>query len=331
MLRVIRNVLQKKPILAVYDVTKLCNERCPMCNIWKKKSNDMGVNRIVKMAKTLKDFGIGYVFIQGGEPTLRQDLIEIVDIFLAHKIKPTVITNGIRMHKALATEIAKRKCNLAISLDALSPEKYKRYRGVDAYDQVMNNIKEIAPMKRLGNWALTTTVSKLTTLEEVKALEALAKELGYMYAIRPYVYVGGTAGRKEEEMVYGYSDVGEIFEYMLEKAKKDNFFASLVYEEHIKYIQGEAMPICDAMRYSILMEEDGSFVPCMEFNQHKVDIQHFARGRRRYKHMLEECNCATPCFYNHDREIGIILRKKWRILLHLPQVIHQMVTYGNFF
>ncbi len=197
MLKVLNNIIKRKPILVVYDVTKLCNERCPMCNIWKKQSNDMPLNHIIEKAKQLRKFGIGYVFIQGGEPTLRSDLIAIIDVFISYKIKPTVITNGILMDKELASKIAKRKCNLAISLDVLDAEKYKKYRGLDAYDQVMANIKAIAPIKRKGNWTLTTTVSKLTSLDEVKALEGLAEALGFMYAIRPYVYVNGTAGKKK--------------------------------------------------------------------------------------------------------------------------------------
>ena len=42
--RVARNMVLKRPILAVYDVTKLCNERCPMCNIWKTESDDMSLD-----------------------------------------------------------------------------------------------------------------------------------------------------------------------------------------------------------------------------------------------------------------------------------------------
>ncbi len=331
MLRVLRNIIKKKPILVVYDVTKLCNERCPMCNVWKQKSNDMTLDQINKMAKRLRKFGIGYVFIQGGEPTLRSDLVDIIDVFLCHEIKPTVITNGILMDKELATEIAKRKCNLAISLDVLDAEKYKKYRGQDAYEQVMDNIKAIAPIKRKGNWTLTTTVSKLTSLDEVIALEQLAEGLGFMYAIRPYVFVNGTAGKKNNDLIYEYDDVEAIFSYMLGRARKNNYFASLIYEEHIKYIKGETMPKCDAMTYSIVMQEDGKFAPCIEFTGRGIDIATFKEDKKKYKEIICTCNDKTPCFYNCVREIGILIRRKWRILFNVFKIVRQMITYGNFF
>ena len=57
--RVMRNMMLKRPILAIFDVTKLCNQRCPMCNIWKTKSEDMSLESIEQKAKELKKFGIG--------------------------------------------------------------------------------------------------------------------------------------------------------------------------------------------------------------------------------------------------------------------------------
>lgn len=331
MLKVLNNIIRRKPILVVYDVTKLCNERCPMCNIWKEKSQDMPLHHIIEKAKKLRKFGIGYVFIQGGEPTLRPDLIAIIDVFIAHKIKPTVITNGILMNKALASEIAKRKCNLSISLDILGAEKYKKYRGLDAYEQVMANIKTIAPIKRQGNWTLTTTVSKLTQLDDVKAIEQLAESLGFMYAIRPYVYVNGIAGRKNNDLIYAYDDIEPIFRYMLNRARKNNYLASLIYEEHIKYIKGETMPTCDAMTYSIVMLEDGTYAPCIEFAHKAIDIDTLKEDKKAYNKMVSTCNDKTPCYYNCAREIGVMMRKKWRIFFNVFKVARQMIRYGNFF
>ncbi len=79
--RVARNVLIKRHILTIIDVTKLCNQRCLMCNIWKTKSKDMPLEKIERRARQLKRFGIGYVFLQGGNPLVRRDIIRIIDIF----------------------------------------------------------------------------------------------------------------------------------------------------------------------------------------------------------------------------------------------------------
>jgi molybdenum cofactor biosynthesis enzyme MoaA len=46
----------------------------------------MSLEDIAGKAEVLRKFGVGYVFLQGGEPTLRNDLTKIVDIFLKNKI-----------------------------------------------------------------------------------------------------------------------------------------------------------------------------------------------------------------------------------------------------
>lgn len=332
-IRVVRNLILKRPILAIFDVTKLCNQRCPMCNIWKTKSNDMDLQSIRERAGALKKFGIGYVFLQGGDPLVRRDIIKIVDIFLEHGIRPTIITNGILLNPKIAEEIAKRECNLAVSIDSLIPERYALLRGVDTLQRVKNNIKAIDYLKgkHKGNWSITTTVTKITELEDIKRIRKYAVRHGFMYAIRPYIAVTGTAGKKDEKLVYEYQDVLDIFTYMLRKARKENFFASLIYEEHMNYIMGEKMPECDAMNYSFLMTETGSIAPCIEFPGIKVDLKDFRSEKKRYKKILDDCNCSTPCFYNDAREIGFLWRKKWRILCHFPSIIRQLKRYGNFF
>ena len=53
MIRTILNVLLKRPILVIYDVTKLCNQRCLMCNIWKNQSCDMDIEELEEEIKKL--------------------------------------------------------------------------------------------------------------------------------------------------------------------------------------------------------------------------------------------------------------------------------------
>ncbi len=331
--RVMRNMMLKRPILAIFDVTKLCNQRCPMCNIWKTKSEDMSLESIEQKAKELKKFGIGYVFLQGGDPLVRKDIIDIVDVFLKNGIRPTIITNGILLNPKTAEEIAKRECNLAISIDSLIPERYALLRGTDTLRRVQRNIAAIDDLKgkHKGNWSITTTVTKMTELKDVQAIRKYAYRHGFMYAIRPYITVSGTAGKKDEKLVYDYRDVLNIFEYMLRKAQKENLFAALIYEEHINYIMGKDMPECDAMNYSFLMKETGEIAPCIEFPDKKIDLKKFGKEKKKYKKMLHHCNCTTPCFYNDAREIGYLWRKKWKILLHFPSLVRQMRRYGNFF
>ncbi len=331
MIRALINVLFKRPILVIYDVTKLCNQRCLMCNIWKTKSEDMSLEKLEQEIRKLKRFGIRYVFIQGGEPLVRKDIIEVIDLFLKYRIKPTIITNGILLTPEIAAEIAKRRCNLAISIDSMEPALFEKLRGSDRLPVILGNIEKISGLERKGNWSVTTTITGLSRFNDIKKLEEFASRHGFMYAIRPYIFVRGVAGKKNDELAYGWKDVREIFLYMSAKAKDNNFLAYLVYQEHIRYIKGEEMHLCDAARYSFLMTETGVKSPCIEFTDHTFGLETFERDRRAFSQNLKECNKNTPCFYNDAREIGVLWRKRWAILWNAPVVIRQLIKYGNFF
>lgn len=329
--KVLFNLITERPILVIFDVTKRCNQNCPMCNIKRQHSCDMSLLEIEECVKRLSSFGVGYVFLQGGEPLLRSDILAIIDLFLSYGIRPTVITNGILLRRELAAEIGQRPCNLAVSIDSMNPETYKYMRGADTLERVKNNIINASDLPHKGNWSITTTVSKLSSLSDVQAICDFAYANNFMYAIRPYIHVRGTAGKKEEKMLYEYQDVLSIFEFMLSKARRDNFLASLIYEEHINYMQGKKMPECDALKYSFLLKETGKIAPCIEFPDLTVDLADFLAMKREYRKKLAACNASTPCFYNDAREIGFLWRKKWRILANFSRLVKQMKRYGNFF
>jgi MoaA/NifB/PqqE/SkfB family radical SAM enzyme len=333
MLRAAMNLVRGRPVLAIFDVTKLCNQRCAMCNIWKTRSDDMDLSAIQTALDGLSRFGVRFVFLQGGEPTLRADLIGIVDACVTRGLKPTVISNGVLLDDDLAGAIAERRCNLAISLDTLDRAAYRAIRGVDKLDEVVANITRAARFTRnkRGNWAVTTTVTRHSTLAGVKALEEFAAAGGFMYAARPYVFVRGVAGRENQELKAERGEAVSIFEYLLERARRRNYLASLIYEEHLRYLRGEPMPPCDALRYSMLLKEDGRLAPCIEFPDRQVSLESFDNDRRALQPLLRGCNADTPCFYNDAREIGVLWRKKWRALWHWPRIVRQLAAYGNFF
>jgi MoaA/NifB/PqqE/SkfB family radical SAM enzyme len=326
-------MFRRRPILLIFDVTRRCNQRCRMCNIWRERSEDMSLEEIRIKAEMLRDRGMGYVFLQGGEPTLRPDLVEIVDVFSACGIKPTVITNGILLQGTLPEQLAARRCNVAVSLDSMNPDIFKQIRGVDAFAKVTENIREASKIKqRGGNWAVTSTITAVSTLKDIQALESFAAECGFMYAIRPYIHVSGAAGKRDDALAYGdTAPIVEIFAYMRDRARTSNYLASVVYDEHIRYVRREPQPMCDALTRSIVMSPRGDFAPCIEFTGESAPLGEMYSKKDEWIRRCAECNRETPCFYNDAREIGILWRKKLHLALSFPRIIMQMIRYGNFF
>jgi MoaA/NifB/PqqE/SkfB family radical SAM enzyme len=337
--RVLRNLIQKRPILVIFDVTKRCNQRCSMCNIWKKgdSKNEMDLSEIDSSLRKLKKFGVGYAFVQGGDPLMRQDIKKIVLLCLKHSIKPTIITNGIALNHSMLSFFSNLPCNLSISLDTLDRKVYKKIRGVDCMDLVLKNIDLASRYKRKGNWSMTSTVTQIN-YGEIEKLHKFAESKGFMYAIRPYIYTLNKAGRTDDVLVYkNKKEIIGVFKRMYKKTRKTNFLASLVYKAHIGYLKHGAVGRCDAMERSFLLQENGSFSPCVEypdiiFNKKDQSLEkNFIRKKRKMEKMICKCCVESPCFYNDAREIGVIWRSKFKVLSHLPTVLKNLIKYGNFF
>ena len=338
--RVFKNLITKKPILIIFDVTKLCNQTCNMCDIPSRANPkyELNMEEISSMLKQLKKFGVGYAFLQGGDPLVRKkDIKEIVLECIKYSIKPTIITNGILLTPDLLTFIANNDCNLSISIDSLDPHTYKEIRGVNTLKKVMNNIELAKDYKRKGNWAITTTITNIN-YKHVAELDEYAEEKGFMYAIRPYTYNLNNASHYDDKLALkDVNPIIEVFEEQIRKDRKRNFLASLVYEEHIRFLKGVDIGRCDAMERSFCLSDVGDYTPCIEhhnkiFSTRFDDLNdNFDSGKRRLKKLVKKCYTETPCSYNDAREIGVIWSNKKRILMNLPHVIKPLIRHNNFF
>ncbi len=74
-------------------VTYRCNSKCSMCNVWKNPSlpeEEISLETLTKIPDN-----IGTINLTGGEPTLRQDLGEIVDLLYPKTRKLEISSNGL--------------------------------------------------------------------------------------------------------------------------------------------------------------------------------------------------------------------------------------------
>ncbi|NOX91318.1 MAG: radical SAM protein [Gammaproteobacteria bacterium] len=77
-----------------------CNSRCQMCYIWKSPTEPKEEVRLATLEK-LPD-GFDNVNVSGGEPTLRKDLPEIIDLIYPKGRIIEISSNGLRPEKLIA-------------------------------------------------------------------------------------------------------------------------------------------------------------------------------------------------------------------------------------
>ena len=314
------NLIQKKPILAVFNVTRHCNQRCLMCHI-PKISKELSIEEIKIFADKLQKFGIIEVYLQGGEPLLRKDIIEIVDVFIEKSIRPSIITNGELLTPKIAKEIAKRKCNLFISIDTFIPELYKKLRGNDALEKVLKNLICFKDLISKGVIAVTSTITNYSTKEDLQKIQDYCKKMGFAYYVRPYNYNLDKAGAKKEELICDNEKTIKLIEYFNNPNSCENVLFSIVYKENIEFLKGKRYNFCDAMKYTIVLNEDGKISPCIEHTDIKFDLDDYTKQRLNLKDFIKNCNKETPCIYGCTRNIGFLMKNKIKILGNILKII----------
>lgn len=90
----------EKPIIIQFPVNDICNSKCQMCNIWQQKlDSQVTPSELGELLHNSLFSEVRGVGINGGEPTLRKDLPEIVDTLFLKLPKLTtisLITNALK-------------------------------------------------------------------------------------------------------------------------------------------------------------------------------------------------------------------------------------------
>ena len=95
-----------RPTVLIYNCTFVCDARCEMCNNWKHgdRKTDMTLEQLDGVMNHKFWGAVENLNISGGEPTTRNDLPEMVELFakrLPRMRKIGINTTGLTPHRAI--------------------------------------------------------------------------------------------------------------------------------------------------------------------------------------------------------------------------------------
>ncbi len=230
------------------------------------------IRRIVNIAAP---FGIQKVKLTGGEPLLREDILEIVK-----RIKDTpgveevsMTTNGLLL-SAYAERL--KEAGLArvnVSLDTLKPEKFKQITGLDRLGDVLSGLEEVSkagPRPVKVNMVLLRGVNE----DEIPGMIDFAKNKHFILQIIEL------ESPNEDELYNRYHvdlrSVEDVLENMAEKITVRHMHHRRRYHlrnggevEIVKPMHNtEFCKYCNRMRVT----SDGKLKPCLFRNDNLVDL-----------------------------------------------------------
>lgn len=146
-------------------LTYRCNSKCSMCHVWQNPTipaHEVSLSTLSKIPPA-----VSYLNLSGGEPTLRSDLVQIVDLLYPKARTLEISTNG--LHSDRLEAIVKKYPNvkIRISLEGTS-ETNARIRGESGGYE-----KKIAGLRRLQQLG-GTDLGFATTIQDENANELVA-------------------------------------------------------------------------------------------------------------------------------------------------------------
>jgi len=127
---------RKIPIFIGWALTYVCNMDCKYCNIKKSSEDELDLIQIKRIINELSPLGCVRIGFTGGEPLLRNDILEILEYANSMNINTSVSTNGSIYNEDVFNEVD----HIMLSVDGLH-ENYNATRNGNDFSNIERIIK----------------------------------------------------------------------------------------------------------------------------------------------------------------------------------------------
>jgi MoaA/NifB/PqqE/SkfB family radical SAM enzyme len=252
---------KRLPFNLVVSLSYRCNSRCKTCNIWRKSAEELSTDEWREVFAKIGTTPY-YLTFSGGEPFLRDDIVEIVSA--ACKLcKPTIITipTNALMSRAIpqrAEEILQAaqgtQVGINISLDGVGQE-HDVIRGVEgSYEKALDTYHSL---QALNYPNLTLSIHTVVSRFNAQRIPEIHKELS---KLTPHSYISEIAEERVELGTIGMDiapspeEYSTIADFLITQIKNGRFSGLA------KITQAFRMQYYDLVK-SILFEER-QVIPC---------------------------------------------------------------------
>src|SRR4051812_11744896 len=150
--RLLKGFVLARPVHCIVQVSNRCNLTCGFCSFWERPAHprdEMTVQDFETISAKLAEAGSMVVSIEGGEPLLRPDIVEIVRAFARYH-HPILFTNGWRVTASLARALWDAGLTeIGVSIDYPDPERHDAHRGAQgtfaAAVRALQALRDTAP------------------------------------------------------------------------------------------------------------------------------------------------------------------------------------------
>lgn len=180
------------PVGGNFELTARCNFDCPMCYVHLSaeevaaRGKELTARQWISIAQQARDRGMIFVLLTGGEPLVRKDFFEIYGAMKEMGLLVSINSNGSTLQgENLQRLIEDPPQRVNVSLYGGSAETYRTMCGNDAFDRVVENIRQL---KSAGiDVRLNVSITPYN-IQDLDKIHAVSKELNVHMKVASYMY-----------------------------------------------------------------------------------------------------------------------------------------------
>jgi MoaA/NifB/PqqE/SkfB family radical SAM enzyme len=317
-----------RPTVLIYNCTWVCDARCTMCSNWKwgDRKSDMTLAQLEPVLATPFWGAVENLNISGGEPTTRNDLPEMVEMFHKHLPRLRKIginTTGLTPHRAIPmltriVEFCAAKgvlISIRVSLDGIG-DVHDQVRtvknGFDKASKTIEAMQALAAKHSNFSFGIASTIFA-TNLTDAENILAWARTKNLDVVFNMLRFTDAMLHNKELQEKIGFQEREEQFmrKFFLDRVQEESVlsgqaFMYLHYADMIANGYHRTMP-CPFQRQGLLLNPNGDLHYCENSQKlgnvldESAEALYFRAENLKHREQIknETCpTCLSPCQVN---------------------------------
>lgn len=244
----------------LWEITNTCNYHCSYCMFScepKKYENELSTEEVKQAIKDLRKNNFTYIKFTGGEPFIRNDMMEILKYATELGFDMDISTNASLITQEIANELKEIKFPMVhVSLDGYDKATHEYVRGKNTFEKTLKGIQYLTKNNiytRIGTVIYNQNENKLEEIVKL-AIELKANEIIFSFM--------EAMGRlKDDDTIISKRTIGSV--------KNEIEELSIKYKEQIKvkysFSENKVHKIeecCPAVSKFLYINNLGQVSPC---------------------------------------------------------------------
>lgn len=199
------------PYLIDWAITPRCNLTCKHCRGMAK--DELPSERARKLVNEIAQLKPGWLIVEGGEPLLRHDLFELLDLMREQSLEVHLITNGLLLNERMLATLKGLGVKVMISIDGARPATYLAIRQGSNFETVVAQARKCAQAGLLES--INFTVLKSNYME-IPGIFRLAASIG----VPKITFIGFKPCQGYSEALLTPEECGEAIRFACQGAQE---------------------------------------------------------------------------------------------------------------